>query len=366
MRKIISNPHNLLIFTLLFCFFSFKISNDYNKGLIKFEYNLYDGEVLDIGNSLFVSDINDDLFYQDDKKIKNTLPEINSALLRSFETEYITIKDVCKQIDNQEIGYWDITPEKINLIDSLLFEKYFTLNPRKSPPSRLRESPPSIFEEFVHKLFQNKTARTYLFNHTLNYVSQLCEKYPSDFKLNILNELDELLLFTNSLQTNLNKINTDTLEDYWKGFIYRRYVTDKIPLSEIKSSLIIAQSKIKTINTEDQADAMYEYRINKQLVIYISANNYTIYSTKSGKKITFEKGVFIQKIKYLKGDDGEYYQLIGVKASKKYSDGFGPPSPSSLILGPRFGQPRMSVFGEKYPFRKEIQYLYDSNLEKIE
>lgn len=359
MRKIISNPYNLLIFTLLFCFFSFKISNDYNKGLIKFEYNINDGEVLDIGNSLFVSDKNDDLFYQDDKKIKNTLPEINSALLRSFETEYITIKDVCKQIDNQEIGYWDITPEKINLIDSLLFEKYFTLNPEKN---EFRKSPPSIFEEFVHKLFQNKTARTYLFNHTLNYVSQLCKKYPSDFKLNILNELDELLLFTNSLQTNVNKINTDTLEDYWKGFIYRRYITDKIPLSEIKTSLIIAQSKIKTINTEDQADAMYEYSINNQLVLYISANNYTIYSTKSGKKITFEKGVFIEKIKYLKGDDGEYYQLIGVKGSKKpflketnFSEGLDFSRELSV-----------NTKRSKYFFFDEIQYLYDSNLEKME
>lgn len=125
-------------------------------------------------------------------------------------------------------------------------------------------------------------------------------------------------------------------------------------MSEIKSSLIIAQSKIKTINTEGQADAMYEYTINNQLVLYISANNYTIYSSKSGRKITFEKGVFIQKIKYLKGDDGEYYQLIGVKASKEPLDGFGLPS-----------RP-ISVIGRKYPFKKEIQYLYDSNLEKIE
>lgn len=116
-------------------------------------------EILDIGNSFSVFDINDDLFYQDAIKIKNTLPKINSALLRSFEFEYITIEDVSKQIDNQKIGYWDIIPEKINLNDSLLFEKYNTLYPKNG----LVKVPPMIFKEFVNKLFQNKSAGNYLF-----------------------------------------------------------------------------------------------------------------------------------------------------------------------------------------------------------
>jgi hypothetical protein len=361
------NNYIIFFFILIFTTLSFNISTNFDNGLIKFIYILKDGEVLNI---------KEDLFIQNDEKIKSSLPEINSAILRSFETEYITLKDVGKQIDINEIGYLNVVPEKITIVDSMLNEKWHLINGRASG---LRKAPPNFFENFTHKLFQSKTARSYLFNYSLNHVANLCSKYPSDFKENLLIEMNDLLLFTNSLPNNIEKINVkveknknnisrfnrfdrdyfetefiDNLQDYWKGFIYRRHVKDKVPIAEIKTSILNAQKKIKSIDTNELPTAMFEYEINNQLKLYISANNYTIYSIKSQKKIILDKGVFIQKIKYLKGDDGEFYQLIGVKASKKHSDGFGPPSrPTGGML-------------DKYPFRKEIQYLFDSNLEKIQ
>jgi len=361
------NNYIIILFILIFVTLSFNVLTNFDNGLIKFTSILNDGEVLNIKEELFI---------QDDEKIKSSMPEINSAILRSFETEYITLKDVSKQIDINEIGYWNIVPEKITIVDSLLNDKWNLLN---GIGIDFRKAPPNFFEDFTHKLFQSKTARSYLFNYSLNHVANLCSKYPSDFKENLLIEMNDLLLFTNSLPTNIEKINVmveknknnisrfnrqdrdyfenefiDNLQDYWKGFIYRRHVKDKVPIAEIKTSILSAQIKIKSINTNEQPTAMFEYDINNQLKLFISANNYTIYSIKSQKKITLEKGVFIQKVKYLKGDDGEYYQLIGVKASKKHSDGFG--LPSRLKRG----------MLDKYPFRKEIEYLYNSNLEKIQ
>ena len=107
--------------------------------------------------------------------------------------------------------------------------------------------------------------------------------------------------------------NTRNLRNYWEGFIYRRYKTDKISKEEIQSSLNIAINKIKSINTSNQPDVICEITINNHLILFISANGFSIKSKLSTKEILFDKGEQIEEIKYLKDDTGDYYLIKGKK-----------------------------------------------------
>ena len=129
----------------------------------------------------------------------------------------------------------------------------------------------------------------------------------------MLKELDELMLFSNSLTKINQAVNTDNLNDYWKGFIYRRYKFDNVPISEIQASIASAQLKIKEIDVTKQPDVMYEININNQIALYYSIENLKIYSKNNQKEIFFNYDYTIQKIKYFKDNTGEYYQLIGLK-----------------------------------------------------
>jgi hypothetical protein len=71
--------------------------------------------------------------------------------------------------------------------------------------------------------------------------------------------------------------------------------------------------KIKSIDTSKQPNNMYEFNINNQLTLFISSENYSLHSKKNFKKIIFNHNVSIEKIKYLKDDTGEYYQLTGLE-----------------------------------------------------
>ena len=212
---------------------SFKSNNNVNSGLIKYEFNLKDGDEIIINQNKFIID---------DIKLRRTLPQIESALLKSFEDEYMSIKDICNVIDSQHYGYWYFIPKSFETYFDYfdrsskfeLWDKKFNSD-RKGFGIRI---PPDFFEVLIHKLFRNKTARTYLVNYAINYIINLCEIYPIDFKENILKEINELIDFTNSLET-IQTFEKDSNEfyNYWKGFIFRRYKTDNVQIAEIKNSL---------------------------------------------------------------------------------------------------------------------------------
>jgi hypothetical protein len=271
-----------------------------DEGLRKFTHTLKDGESIEI-KSYFI-DTDEDLI------VEKSLPNLNTAILRSFETETNSVKDITTYITHisksRSIGYWLITPE-FTVSDPTYA---FYTNNKGYDWNKING-----LSNYYHSLFKNKTTRTFLFNQALDYTSIQCLKYPSDFKKNILKELDILLNFTNSLNNINSKINTDNIKDYWKGFIYRRYAIDKVPISEIQSAIIKSQMKIKSIDTSKQPNNMYEFNINNQLTLFISSENYSLHSKKNFKKIIFNHNVSIEKIKYLKDDTGEYYQLTGLE-----------------------------------------------------
>jgi hypothetical protein len=109
--------------------------------------------------------------------------------------------------------------------------------------------------------------------------------------------------------------DTDKLNDYWKGFVFRRYKLDNVPISEIQTAIINSQAKIKAIDISKQPDAMYEININNQVAFYYSNEKFIFYSKSSSKEISFTYETSVQDVKYLKDNSGEYYQLTGSKNS---------------------------------------------------
>ena len=292
------------------------------RGVQKFEFALGDGESLAI-DSVINSTKKENLI------IAKTLPALNSAIIRSFETDSNNVMDFVTYANyislNRNLGYWSVLPnigynredwsyqpissdlKQIqqggfiqNRISDYIYA--FDLDWKKS----------NGFSDYYHNIFQNKTARTLLFEQALEILCSLCTSYPSDFKKSILTELNQLLNFTKSLTTNKN-VDPDKINDYYQGFIYRRYKTDKVPITEIQNTIIKAQSKIKAIDVSKQHDAMFEININNQVTFFYSSKKFIIYSKSSAKEISFSYETSVQNVKYLKDNVGEYYQLTGSK-----------------------------------------------------
>ena len=287
----------LTISIIVICSFSilgFFAGHNWDEGLRKFEYNLLDGQSIEIDSILV--DKEKDLI------TLNSLPDINTAILRSFETEHNSLKDLKMYIADisqyRDIGYWKIIPNY-----SVSHAVYSLQGEKKE----------NNFMAFYHKIFRNKSARTFLFNKALEYVSNECKKNPSDYHRNIINELKNLILFTKTIQLTKKKINTDDLEDYWKGFIYRRFSIDNVPISEINSSLNYALEIIQKIDTSNQPNFMYEYTINKNIVLLISSDEYSVASKISRRKYSFPKNVSVRNIKYFVDETGNYYKISALE-----------------------------------------------------
>ena len=283
-------------------FISATIAFNNKSGLHKFDYTLKDGESLSI-DQIFNS------FKEEDLILEKSFPALNSAIIRSFETDSNNVMDLVTYINsissNRNVGYWSIIPE--TRISDPLYAFYddngFIW--RKSDG----------FGKFYHSLFRSKTARSILFNQALDILVSLCKTYPTDFKKSVLNELDHLLTFSNSLKSLNSSTDTDNLNDYWKGFIFRRHHLDNIPISEIQAFIINAQLRLNAIDVSKQPDAMYEININNQLAIFYSSEKFILYSKSSEKEINFTYDNSVQSIKYFKDNTGDYYQLTGVKNS---------------------------------------------------
>ena len=281
------------------------------EGVQKFDFVLSDGE------SLAIDPIINPIKKQD-LIVEKSFPTFNSAIIRSFETDSNNVMDFVTYVNcisaNRNLGYWSVIPSA-NGDDSYnkTVSNYKYAFPLAGPYFDWKKI--SGFQNYYHNIFKNKTARTILFNQALDIVCSLCESYPSDFKKSILKELDQLLLFTNSLKTISPSTDTDKLNNYWEGFIFRRYKLDNIPITEIQISIVNAQAKIKAIDISKQPDAMYEININNQVTFYYSIEKFIFYSKSSSKEISFSYETSVQNVKYLKDNAGEYYQLKGSKNS---------------------------------------------------
>ena len=281
------------------------------EGVQKFDFTLGDGESLAIAPIINPTK-------KEDLIIEKSFPNLNSAIIRSFETDSNNVMDFVTYANsisaNRNLGYWSVIPY------TFYGDEYS--NTRISDPTyAFWDENGGIwnkiygFENYYHNIFRSKTARTILFNQALDIVCSLCKSYPSDFKKSVLKELDQLLLFSNSLKTISPATDTDKLNDYWKGFVFRRYKLDNVPISEIQTAIINSQAKIKAIDISKQPDAMYEININNQVAFYYSNEKFIFYSKSSSKEISFTYETSVQNVKYLKDNSGEYYQLTGSKNS---------------------------------------------------
>jgi hypothetical protein len=286
------------------------------NGLYKFEYTLADGE------SLAIDPIINPL-QKEDLIIGKSFPVLNSAIIRSFETESNNVTDLITYANhiasNRNVGYWSLIP-------NIYYDDGQYSDTRISDPVYAFHDDNGYiwikingFRKYYHSLFKSKAARAILFNQALDIVVSLCKSYPSDFKKSVIRELDQLLIFTNSLETLNPSTDTDKLNDYWKGFIFRRYYLDNIPISEIKTSIINAQTKIKEIDVSNQPDAMYEININNQITFFYFNEKYILYSKSSAKEIPLTYETSVQNIKYLQDNTGDYYQLTGIKNSVPFT-----------------------------------------------
>lgn len=286
------------------------------KGAKKITVNLNDGELINL-DTMIVTSSNENLIN------KESASKLNSAIIRSFETDSNNVNDLVDYVNylskDVNIGYWETKP-------SVIAFPHFAFPSGNEFDWKRADG----FENYYHTFFKSKTARSFLFNQALDIVVSLCKSYPADFKKKILKELDELLLFSNSLKLIDPSYDANDFNDYWKGFLLRRYYTDNVPISEIQSSIVKAQTKIKLVDVSKQADAMYEININNHITLFYSSEKFSIYSKSSEKEISFGTEVSLKEIKYLKDNFGDYYQLIGFKNSEP------------------------------------IKYLYDKNLVKID
>lgn len=303
--------YTLTIFVIGITLLSATIIFSKKEGVQKFNFVLADGESLAMDPIINPTK-------KEDLIVNKSLPIFNSAIIRSFETDSNNVMDFITYANsisaNRNVGYWSVIPH------TFYGDQYS--NTRISDPTYAFWDDNggiwnkiSGFENYYHKIFKSKTARSIIFNQALDIVCSLCKTYPSDFKKSVLKELDQLLHFANSLKAISPTTDTDKLNDYWKGFIFRRYQLDNIPITEIQTSIVYAQAKIKAIDVSKQPDAMYEININNQVLFYYSSENFILYSKSSLKEILFSYETLVQNVKYLKDNAGEYYQLTGSKNS---------------------------------------------------
>lgn len=299
---------SLLLSILILIFASF-ISTQKN-GLIQMDFTLKDGEYMNLSSYT--------VWYSNEDLIKNQdFPNLKTAIMRSFETEANKIEDFVLYANsiakNRNLSYFSLEPWAVygdNIENTRISDFIYAVGPGEKADEKA-----DGFNRFYHQIFQNKTARTILFNQLTEILVTLCQRYPKDFKILILNELSQLSKFTNSLKNLPSTTNTDNLRNYWEGFIFRRNVIDHIPIAEIQVSLTTAINKISAINIENQPDSYYQVNINNTISIYYSRTSTVLFSKKTNKEIVF-KSFHINGIKYLIDDNGEYYKLFGFSNGK--------------------------------------------------
>jgi hypothetical protein len=279
------------------------VISENKSGAEKFDYTLNDGETISL-IPIFTNNQKVDLISETDM-----IPISNSAIIRSFDDDQNNSFDFLKcanfVTEYNDIGYWSLIPS--NTYEDIVMRDYIYMYWS------------GYFDDYYHKIFKNKTARTIIYEQSLIILCSLCNKYPSDFKSSVLNELNQLYNFSNTLSSLNSNVNTETFNDYWKGFIYRRNKLDNIPISEIQNSIIKAQTKIKSIDVSKQPFAMYELNFNKQISLFFNSKGAVLYSQINKTEIYFNNTISIESVKFLKDNSGEYYNLIGTENSKPIS-----------------------------------------------
>jgi hypothetical protein len=265
--------------------------------------------------------------YNHSELVDKSAPGFDALVLKNMDTDSNQVRDLVTYVNSiggyRNLGYWTIMPsqywETTDDASTINSPTYSFIVPNDDSYDWTKIDG---FSNYYHSLFKNKTARTMLFNQALESVILLCKKYPDDFRQRILKELDVLLAFTNTL--NAKKVLTDEgvdkLNDYWKGFIYRRFTEDKISLEEIKTSIVTAQTKLKELGTYDQAKSYFSFELNNQISILYSLDGVKLFSSASYMEVKYEEGKKIESVAYKKASTGDTYEFKGVTKSGNFTE----------------------------------------------
>lgn len=232
----------------------------------------------------------------------------NSVIIKYHSTDSCTFDDLLTYLSkNQEFrgpNYFDIL-SSTHTISDITYS--FKLDNGEYDWKKIKG-----LKTYYHKLFQNKSARNLMFNELVSYLSLLCENYPSDFKLIVLNEIASLIEFTKDIDNN-------EVDNYWKGFVYRRIKTDKVPIKEISSNLIELKNKILQIKTNDSIASLFSLNINQDISIKYFSQKTEIVSFNSKRKILLEGNSWINTVKFMQDSSGNYYVINGYDKGKPFN-----------------------------------------------
>lgn len=297
--------HFVVLFVTLLFLTNFAIAQT-NKALYLYEFKLEDNQYLAVDS--IINEFKSDCIFQ-------ISDNYNSAVLRAFEQDNIGIVDLIRYandvLKNRNFSYWSIKPDITYF--SLGYVGYIDPQRGDNRISDIGNQGQEGLKKYYHKLFQSKVARDILMNYLTTYLVNLCQKYPHDFKKSILDELQNIIGFANLLPV-LENIDTDALNGYWQGFIYRRYKIDNVPLDEILDKLNSLYAVLSNSTSNNTASKVLEIRINKQFSLSYSIANITVAS--DSKSLALDSNVQIRKVKNMKDNMGEYYLLEGFKGKQ--------------------------------------------------
>lgn len=188
--------------------------------------------------------------------------------------------------------------------------------------------------EFTDAIFNSKVARQALFNYALRNFKRIEHKYPNSWKQNLLDKVDECLLFTKTY--NAKRVKYLKLHDmrgytinphiqmesgsngfaykigYYQSFIFRRIEYNNIPIQEINSYLMICKSALlNSITNNGLTNYKTVYINNGELIISDSIVNgkgiiLNVRNKQSTKTLTFNS---FSHIKCFVEDEKNFYVI---------------------------------------------------------
>lgn len=274
------------------------------EGKYKFSQTLEDGELLklsEITNSFRESEaplIPEDV----------PLPGIKSVVVRSLDTEENSSLDLVRYVNSMassEFGYWWMGE------GATVYPLSYSTN---------GDGYGWIRETYYHALFQSKPARTLLFNQAVDIVAGLSRTNPPDFRKRVLAKLDALLTFSKGLPSLDLSAEPPEFEDYWTGFIYRRYRYDQVPALEIQNAITIAKGRISAVDVTKQPAGYYQLDINSQVSLLYTFEGVSLHSFSSTREVVYPTSVSLSSIKYLRDGTGDYYQVFGTRDGAEFKE----------------------------------------------
>ena len=262
----------LVLFAAAFLFQS-NLNVVQKKGLVQFQLNLRDGERIDLYGFIQSEAVGQKLgalpdLFQSPESF-NTFQK--SAIVRSLAPQGMHPSTLVEYIKwNSEVrhlGYFQ--PDPITLADAR-YSDFIFFNDKHHWD--LLES----FNSYYLSVFNSETARKIAFEGALEFVANMVENYPSDFKRSILAQIDGLILFTNYLKNNPYLLQEEDPKyvsesgSYFKGFIFRRIRNNHVPISEVLMDLNIAKAKIQSVIPND-GFALIDISINEDIKIFYGA-----------------------------------------------------------------------------------------------